>query len=61
MAETILAVLGAACLMGCLHFKAQYYPPGYGYEEERRHRRIAVRLGFIGLAFIAASIAVAVS
>lgn len=59
MAEKVLALLGGACLLGWLHFAAQYYPPGYGYAEERRNMQISMALGIAGLAFIGGSVSLA--
>lgn len=56
MVEMILAGIAAACLLASLHFGTQYYPPGYGYDEERHNRRVSTILGLTGIGFIAASI-----
>lgn len=48
----IAGIIASCLILGSLFFAMRFYPPGEGYDSERRNNRIALVMFAAGLAFI---------
>lgn len=48
----LLALIGAALLIASAYYGLRFYPPGWGYDEEKRNNRIALVLLIVGCLFL---------
>lgn len=53
----LLVLVGSILLTVSFHYGAQFYPPGYGYAEEKINDRRSTILGILGLLLVVAGAA----